>query len=217
MKVQEEGVFGKGSLRRQAQPKARRRDRVKGPRRLGEQPAQSAPRGHEGTVSLGQLSRDSFTGLGRTGRASPCSLSRSPGDAANLIATLAGRSWPPGCGLTRSGCLWLVCTGVQVTTEPAPLLPASSLRNHPAPARPVCAHTRTLSTSRASWAAAGGLAEPASSWAQRVPSEQCSQSVSGTPREDRAGGNGTHSPPTAGMAGSPAVPSDRSYRRGATF
>ena len=192
---------------------------MKGPRRPGEQPAQSAPRGHEGTISPGQLSRG-FRGLGRTGRASPCSLSRSPGGAANLTATLAGRSWPPGCGLTRSGCLWLVCTGVQVTTEPAPLLPASSGQNHPATAKPVCTHTPAPSAhpERAGQQQEAWLSQPAPGHRGCHQSSAPSNSQVPEARTEQVETAPTrHPPPADPEAGSPAMPSDHSCQHGATF
>ena len=146
-----------------------------------------------------------------------------------------GEAGPLGCGLRWSSSLWLACVGVQVTTEPGPLLPACLLKKHPAPAKLVCTHPHpqhvlselgsggrsgcthphTLSTSQASWAAAGGLGEPASSWAQWVPLRAV---LPVTLRHPKGGQVPTHHPPLAEpQAGYPAMPSDHACRRGATF
>ena len=113
-----------------------------------------------------------------------------------------------------------MCTGVQVTTEPGPLLPRLLAAKPPGSCQASLHTHRTLSTSRASWVAAGGLGEPASSWAQRVPL----RAVLPVTLRHLKGGWGrrkqapTRHPPLAEpQAGDPAMPSDHACRSGAAF
>ena len=189
LKVQEEGGFGKGGLRRQAQPKAgRNRTARRAPCRPGNRP----PRQHPGDTghSLPGTAQQRPRGAGQGAARFPLLSLQEPRGLRE-----AG---PLGCGLTEQ--LSLACMHRCSSHHGARSPPSRLLAEKPPGSCQAVLHTPAPSArpQRAGRRQEVWVSQPAPGH-RGCHSEQCSQSPSG---ERRTGQTeiGTHSPPTAGRA-----------------